>query len=207
MRRRIHACHVSYEEEDTFIISMHWATVILRGAVIWGGGYTHAMCHMRRRIPSSFLCTEPPWYCGALSASPHTANKRRSLFFFHVKGCSCTRTPLPGTSCSAPRTRRSCAVQTPLLSSVSVCVMGDGWCVMYDVWWVMGGVCVYVCMYACMYIYMERERECVCVCMYVCVCVYIYIQIHIYVDPLGIILFPWANILCKCPRARVKIQA
>jgi hypothetical protein len=43
MRRRIHACHmrrrihVSYEEEDTCVIS--------------GGGY---MCHMRRRIHVSY---------------------------------------------------------------------------------------------------------------------------------------------------------
>jgi hypothetical protein len=39
MRRRIHACHVSYEEDDTCM-----------SCVLGGGGYMHVMCHMRRRI-------------------------------------------------------------------------------------------------------------------------------------------------------------
>ena len=47
IRRRIHACYVSYEEEDTFrpaqIVGFRTEVPV----------YMHVMCHMRRRIPSA----------------------------------------------------------------------------------------------------------------------------------------------------------
>jgi hypothetical protein len=52
MRRRIHACHVSYEEED-----------ICMSCVIRGGGYMHVMCHMRRRIYACHVSYEEEDTC------------------------------------------------------------------------------------------------------------------------------------------------
>ena len=67
MRRRMHAWHVSYEEEDTCghprRVDQADKACHHRTSSTGGGGYMHVMCHMRRRIHASSHSRPAPRAC------------------------------------------------------------------------------------------------------------------------------------------------